>query len=93
MQEQIVVLGQMAHLARDMGSDEPLFAEVPSEMLGFKLCLDCLQAAVKIIDLSIKGMVSVNLCNEVPLIQIVNSCAEDGIMGLGTPKHVSEPGG
>jgi hypothetical protein len=93
MQERIVVLGQVAHFARDASGNEPLFTEVPCEMLGFQLCFNGLQAVVEVINLGIEGMILIDLCNEVPLIQIVNSCMEDGIMGLGTPKHVSEPGG
>jgi hypothetical protein len=47
---------------------------------------------VEVIDLGIEGVVSINLCNEDLLIQIVNSCMEDRVAGLGAPKHVSEPG-
>jgi hypothetical protein len=78
-------LGQVTHLARDVGSNKPLFAEVLGVTLGLQLCLDGLQAVVEVIDLGIKGAVSIDLCNEVPLIQIVNSCTEDGVVGLRPP--------
>jgi hypothetical protein len=86
-------LGQVAHFARNTCSDEPLFTEVSGEALGFQLHFDGFKTAVEVIDLGIEGMVSIDFCKEVPLIQIVDSCVEDSIMGLGTPKHVLEPGG
>jgi hypothetical protein len=92
MQEGIVVLGQVAHLAKYACSNEPLFTEVMGVSLGFKLSLNGFKAVMGVINLGVEGTVAVDLCNEVPLIQIVDSCAEDGVMGLRTPKHVSEPG-
>jgi hypothetical protein len=43
------------------------------------------------IDLGIKGLVSIDLCNKVPLIQIVNSGAENRAVGLRPPEHMPEP--
>jgi hypothetical protein len=93
MNEQIIVLGQVAHFAEDACSDDPLFAEVPSVTFCFELSFDGLQTTVEVVDLGVEGLISIDLCNEVPLIQIVNSCSEDGVVGLGTPQHMSEPRG
>jgi hypothetical protein len=42
--------------------------------------------------LGIKGMVAVELCSKVPLIQIVNSGVEYSISGLRSPQHMAELG-
>jgi hypothetical protein len=83
----------MAHLASNMQSNEPLFTEISGVPLHLQLHFHGFQPSAEVIDLGVEGTVAVNLCNEVPLIQIVNSCAEDGVAGLRPPKHVSEPGG
>jgi hypothetical protein len=80
----------VAHLARDACSDDPFLTKVLGMMLGLQLCFNGFETAVEVINLSIKGMVLVDLCNEVPLIQIVNSHMEDRVAGLGAPEHMSE---
>jgi hypothetical protein len=83
----------VAHLASHLGDDESLFTELSGVMFHLQLHLHGLQSMAEVINLGIEGVVLVDLGNEVSLIQIVNSSIEDGVAGLGPPKHVSEPGG